>query len=128
MGRRQLRSPLARAAGLGSAKSGVEAWWAERVSAVALVPLSVWFVAAMIAHTRSGYAEFVAWLKEFPTAVLLILLLLGSFHHGALGLQVIIEDYVHSDLKFAAVLAIRLAFLAVALAAIVAVLRISWGA
>jgi succinate dehydrogenase / fumarate reductase membrane anchor subunit len=100
---------------------------AERVSAIALVPLSLWFSAAMIAHTRSGYAEFVAWVKEPPTATLLILLLIGSFHHAALGLQVIVEDYLHSGLKFAVAIGVRLACYACAVAGIIAVLRVTFG-
>jgi succinate dehydrogenase / fumarate reductase membrane anchor subunit len=121
------RSPLARAIGLGSAKSGVEHWWAERVSAVALVPLTLWFVAAIIAHSRSDYQGFVAWLKELPTTILMVLLLLALFHHTALGLRVIVEDYVHSNLKFAAVVAVRLGCYALAIAGILATLRIAWG-
>jgi succinate dehydrogenase / fumarate reductase membrane anchor subunit len=121
------RSPLARAIGLGSAKSGVEHWWAERVSAAALVPLTLWFVAAIIAHSRSDYQGFVGWLKELPTTILMVLLLLALFHHTALGLQVIVEDYVHSSLKFAVILAVRLGCYAVAIAGIVATLRIAWG-
>jgi succinate dehydrogenase / fumarate reductase membrane anchor subunit len=58
-----MRSPLAHAMGLGSAREGVEHWWMERVSAVALVPLTMWFVAAIIAHTGSDYASFIAWLS-----------------------------------------------------------------
>ena len=120
-----MRSPLARAIGLGSAKSGVEHWWAERISAVALVPLTLWFVASMIAHTGSDYAGFVAWMKEFPTTILMILLLLVLFYHTALGLQVIIEDYVHSDFKFVAIVAVRLGCFAIAAVGILAALRIA---
>lgn len=125
MDAQRTRSPLARAIGLGSAKSGVEHWWAERVSAVALVPLTLWFVAAIIAHSRSDYQGFVAWLKELPTTILMVLLLLALFHHTALGLQVIVEDYVHSKLKFAAIVAVRLGCYALAIAGIVATLRIA---
>lgn len=124
---RQTRSPLARAIGLGSAKTGTEHWWAERVSAVALVPLTLWFVAAIIAHTRSDYGGFLIWLKELPTTILMILLLAALFHHTALGLQVVVEDYVHSGLKFAAILVVRLGCFALALAGILATLRIAWG-
>lgn len=127
MDRQRTRSPLARAIGLGSAKSGVEHWWAERVSAVALVPLTLWFVAAVIAHTRSDYAGFLAWLREFPTTILIVLLLAAIFHHTALGLQVVIEDYVHSGFKFAAVVALRLGCLAIAIVGILAALHIAWG-
>jgi len=127
MDRERMGSPLARAIGLGSAKSGVEHWWAERVSAVALVPLTLWFVASTIAHIRSDHAGFVAWLRGFPTMVLMILLLLALFHHTALGLQVVIEDYVHSGLKLPAVVAVRLLCFAVAAAGILATLKIAWG-
>ena len=120
-----MRSPLARAIGLGSAKSGVEHWWAERISAVALVPLTLWFVASIIAHTGSDYASFVAWMKEFPTAISMILLLFALFYHTALGLQVVIEDYVHSDFKFVAIVAVRLGCFAIAAAGILATLRIA---
>ena len=96
MDRQRMRSPLARAMGLGSAKDGVEHWWMERVSAVALVPLTLWFVASIIAHTGSDYATFIAWLRTPLATILMILLLIALFYHTALGLQVVIEDYVHS--------------------------------
>ena len=118
-------SPLARAMGLGSAKEGVEHWWMERVSAVALVPLTLWFVASIIAHTGNDYPTFIAWLRTPLASVSMILLLVALFYHTALGLKVVIEDYVHSGDKFAALVAVRLGCFALALAGIVAVLRIA---
>ncbi len=126
MDRQDTRSPLARAIGLGPAKEGVGQWWAERVSAVALVPLTLWFVASLIAHTGSDYATFIAWLRAPSATVLMILLLIALFHHAALGLQVVIEDYVHSGAKFAAVMTVRLGCFALAAAGIVATLRIDF--
>jgi succinate dehydrogenase / fumarate reductase, membrane anchor subunit len=121
-----MRSPLARAIGLGSAMEGAGKWWAERVSAVALVPLTLWFAASIIAHTGSDYAAFNVWLRTPFTTVPMILLLIALFHHAALGLQVVIEDYVHSAVKFAAVIAVRLGCVALAAAGIVATLRIAF--
>jgi len=120
-----MRSPLARAIGLGSAKEGVGAWWAERVSAVALVPLTLWFAASVIAHTGSDYATFIVWLRTPFAAILMSLLLIALFYHTALGLQVVIEDYVHSATKFAAVIAVRLGCCAFVTAGIVAIVRIT---
>ena len=119
------RTPLARARGLGSAKSGARTWWAERLSAAALVPLTLWFAAALIMHTTADYAAFVAWMRSPATAILMILLIGMLFHHTALGLQVIVEDYVHSGLKFAALMAVRLGCYAVAAAGIVATLTVA---
>ena len=127
MDRHDLRSPLARASGLGSAKEGVEHWWMERVSAVALVPLSLWFVASIIAHTGSDYGTFIAWLKAPLASILMVLLLIALFYHTALGLLVVIEDYVHSGARFAALVAVRLGCIAFAAAGIIAVLRIDFG-
>lgn len=94
--------PLRRAIGLGSAKSGTQHWWLQRLTAVALIPLSIWFLAALVAHTGADGATASAWLAQpwiaLPTIVLLIVL----FQHTRLGLQVVIEDYIHSvRLKFA---------------------------
>jgi succinate dehydrogenase / fumarate reductase membrane anchor subunit len=86
----------------------------------------LWFVASIIAHTRSDYAGFITWLREFPTTILMILLLVALFYHTALGLQVVIEDYVHSGLKFAAVVAVRLGCFAIATIGIFATLHIAW--
>ncbi len=122
-----MRSPLARAIGLGSAKEGVGQWWAERVSAIALIPLTLWFVALIITHTGSDYATFIAWLRTPLATILMTLLLIALFHHTALGLQVVIEDYVHSGAKFAAVIAVRLGCFTLASAGIVATLRIGFG-
>ena len=119
-----MRTPLARAIRLGSAKGGVGAWWTERVSAVALVPLTLWFAASIIAHSSSDYATFIAWLKMPLVATPMILLLIALFYHTTLGLQVVIEDYVHSGAKFAAVIAARLGCCALVAAGVVAILRI----
>jgi succinate dehydrogenase / fumarate reductase membrane anchor subunit len=123
----QTRTPFARACGLGSAKSGAQTWWAERLSAVALVPLMLWFVAGLIMHTTADYAAFVAWMRAPATVILMVLLIATLFHHAALGLQVIVEDYVHSGLKFAALMAVRLGCYALAGTGIVAALTVTLG-
>ena len=121
------RSPLARAIGLGSAKEGVESWWCERVTAVALIPLTLWFMGSLIAQSASSYAHFVSWLKAPATTILMVLILIGTFWHTALGLQVIIEDYVHSAAKIPALILTRLACFALAAAGTLATLRIALG-
>jgi len=121
------RSPLAIAMGLGSAKTGAAQWWAERVTAIALVPLTVWFVAAIIAHSGSDYLSVISWLRSPLTASLMVLLLIHVFYHSALGLQVVIEDYVHSGARFAAVIAVRLGCFGLAVLGIVDVLRVAFG-
>jgi succinate dehydrogenase / fumarate reductase membrane anchor subunit len=124
--RQDTRTPLARAIGLGSAKGGYEHWWAERASAIALVPLTLWFVASIIAHAGSDYATFIAWLRTPLAIISMILLLIALFHHAALGLQVVIEDYVHSGVKFAAVMAVRLGCFALAAVGILATLSVAF--
>jgi succinate dehydrogenase / fumarate reductase membrane anchor subunit len=125
MNRPSFRSPLGRAIGLGSAKNGSQHWMAERVTAVALVPLTLWFVASIIAHAGSDYTAFIAWLRTPLVAGGMILLLIALFHHTALGLQVVIEDYVHSGARFAAVITIQLCCYGLAVVGIIAILRIT---
>ncbi|HEX6841214.1 MAG TPA: succinate dehydrogenase, hydrophobic membrane anchor protein [Stellaceae bacterium] len=128
MARRDLRSPLGRAIGLGSAKEGVEHWWAQRVSAVALLVLGLWFVASLAALAGADRATVVAWLHGPLAAILTILTLAALFYHAALGLQVVIEDYVNPEgVKLAAVTLVRLLCLALAVAGMFAVLRIAFG-
>jgi succinate dehydrogenase / fumarate reductase membrane anchor subunit len=126
MNRRSFRSPLARALGLGSAKSGARHWWAQRVTAVALVPLCLWFIASTIAHSGSDYAAFIAWIRSPLATGCMVLLLIALFHHSALGLQMVIEDYVHSDARFAAIVAIRLGCYGLAVIGIIATLHIAF--
>ena len=91
----RMRSPLGRARGLGSAKEGVEHWWVQRVTAVALAPLMLWLSIALIEGVGSSYTTVVNWLRAPLTTILMVLLLIALFYHTALGLQVVIEDYVH---------------------------------
>src|SRR5690606_7426635 len=103
-----MRAPLARVRGLGSAKEGVGHWWVQRVTALALIPLAIWFVGSVIALVGADYATVVNWLRSPVVAALLLLLILATFYHAALGLQVVIEDYVHDEpVKLAAILAVK---------------------
>ncbi|HEX7072623.1 MAG TPA: succinate dehydrogenase, hydrophobic membrane anchor protein [Hyphomicrobiaceae bacterium] len=127
MNRKDMRSPLARAIGLGSAKSGVEHWWAERLSAIALIPLTLWFIASIIAHTGSDYAAFTEWVRRPYVPILMIALLITLFYHAALGLQVIIEDYQHSWAKLAMIIAAQFGCFILAIAGTVATLMVALG-
>jgi succinate dehydrogenase / fumarate reductase membrane anchor subunit len=124
---KRLRSPLGRVLGLGSAKEGVAHWWAQRVTALALIPLSVWYVAALVALTGADRSRLVAWLHAPFPAVVTILLLIAMFYHMALGIQVVIEDYVHTEwVKMSAMLLNNAVAVVLAITGIFAVLRIAF--
>ncbi len=120
------RNPLKIARGLGSSQSGVEHWWAQRLTAAALVALGIWFVAIVLCLLHADYATARASVAKPWNALLLIAFLLTMFWHAVLGLQVVIEDYVHTRWK-EVVLLVAIKFLAVlgALASVLAVLRIA---
>lgn len=91
-----LRSPLARARGLGSAKSGVESWLTLRLLALALIPLSLYVIIGFVNNALSGgYSGAVYWLQSPVSATATIMFLLGGLGHGSMGLREVIEDYVH---------------------------------
>jgi succinate dehydrogenase / fumarate reductase membrane anchor subunit len=120
------RNPLKIARGLGSAQSGVEHWWTQRVTAAALVLLGIWFVVTVLYLLHADYATARAAVAKPWNALLLIAFVLTMFWHAVLGLQVVIEDYVHTRWK-EVVLLVAIKFLAVlgALAGVLAVLRIA---
>ena len=121
-----LRSPLGRAIGLGSAKEGVEHWWLQRITAVALVPLSLWFVIAIIRLVGADSDGVRDWVGNPLPAIMLVLLLIATFYHAALGLQVVIEDYIHAELtKLGLVVVVRLGCFALAVAGMFAVLSMA---
>jgi len=123
-----LRTPLARARGLGSAKAGVHHWWAQRLTAIALIPLVVWFAISLVMMSGADYNVVRAWIGSPVVMVLLILTIATGLHHGQLGLQIVIEDYVHSDgWKLALLVLVRFIAVFFGLAAVVAVLRIGFG-
>ena len=100
----------------------------QRVTAIALVPLTIWFVAALVFHLGAGYEATAAWIGHPVTAVLLLALIVATFYHAFLGLQVVIEDYVHREgVKIAAILAVKFACILLGLAAVVATLKILFG-
>src|SRR5439155_20157047 len=124
----RMRSPVGRAIGLGSAKEGVEHWWLQRVTAVALVPLTVWFVVAVVRLSGADIDAVRDWVGRPLPSILLVLLLIATFWHVSLGLQVVIEDYVHAALaRLGLVIVVRLACFALAVAGIFAVLSMALG-
>lgn len=124
-----MRSPLGRARGFGSAQSGVGHWWMQRLTAVALVPLSLWFVAAMLTMLFVPRAVVVHWVANPINTVLLLCLIFSVFYHMQLGLRVVIEDYTHGEgRKLAAILIMNAVTLLLALGAFVSVLKMAFGA
>ena len=123
-----LRSPLGKVLGLGAAKEGAGHWWSQRVTAVALVALGIWFVASLFALQGFDYDAVTSWIRHPVNATLLALFVAVSAYHSQLGLQVVIEDYVHNEkLKLASIMANNFFSFAVALASIYAILKLSSG-
>jgi len=124
---RQMRSPLGRVLGLGSAKEGVEHWWRQRTTALLLVPLTLWFVIAVIGLAGADRAAMVAWMHNPMAAVLMISLIAVSFYHAALGLQVVIEDYIHGEAaKLITLVVMRLLCVLFVLRGVLAVLKLAF--
>jgi succinate dehydrogenase / fumarate reductase membrane anchor subunit len=122
-------TPLNRVLGLGSAKDGVGHWWIQRLSAVALVPLGLWFALSLPRLDLMSHAAVVAWMREPLTGILLVLTAAVVIYHSYLGVQVIVEDYIHGKGTKTLVLvasALTHAFLGVA--CVFAVLRVAFGA
>jgi succinate dehydrogenase / fumarate reductase membrane anchor subunit len=112
--------------GLGAAKSGVHHWWAERVTSVALIPLTLWFVFSVLGLAGHPQADIAHWISHPLVAALLIALILASFHHTQLGLQVVLEDYVHDEgQRIIALLVMKAIVYLLGLLALLAVLKLA---
>lgn len=122
------RTPIAKVRGLGAARSGLQHWKMQRLTAISNVLLVLWFMFSAMALSGSGYEQVRAWLGSPVTASLVVLLIISTFYHARLGLQVVVEDYVHHEgARIASLVAIALIVLALAVACIVAVLTVAVG-
>ena len=123
-----LNTPLRQVLGLGSAKSGVHHWWLQRLTSIALVPLSIWFAVSLLCLPALDHATVTAWLSQPLTALLLILLVLTATWHSRLGLQVVIEDYVHgSGARTLLLVGVGFAHVFLAAAGVFAILKVAFG-
>jgi succinate dehydrogenase / fumarate reductase membrane anchor subunit len=121
------RTPLARARGLGSAKDGLTHWWAQRLTAIALIPLTVWFAISLVMLTGADYGIARAWIGSPLVMVLLILTISIGLHHAQLGMQVVLEDYTHGAWRVTLIVLVKFIAVIFGLGAIVAILRIGLG-
>ena len=123
-----LRSPLGRVLGLGAAKEGVQHWWLQRLTSVALVPLAIWFAVSLLALPSLGHATVVAWMSQSWTALLLIIFVLVGAWHSQLGVRVVVEDYVHDvGAKTLTLVLVSFAHVLIAVAGVFAVLKVAFG-
>jgi len=123
-----LRTPLGRVRGLGSAKGGTSHWWSQRLTALALIPLCLWLVVVAVSYAGADYESAVAFVASPMVTIILLLLIGAMFYHAQLGLQVVVEDYVHVDwLKFTVLIAMKFALIIAAVAAATSVIRVSLG-
>jgi succinate dehydrogenase / fumarate reductase membrane anchor subunit len=120
----RLMTPLARVRGLGSAKSGVHHWWAQRITALAIVPLAIWFIASLLAMIGGGHGAMLAWFASPLNSIAMALLVFAMCYHAFLGLQVIIEDYVHCHaLQAASIIAVKFGAFLLASISILSILK-----
>ena len=128
MSERSMRTPLGRVRGLGSAKEGTNHWWEQRLTAIALVPLGIWLAISIAQLAGAGWPEVAAWLKSPLSGLAMILFLGVAFWHFKLGLQVVIEDYVHTESsKITLLILNNFISVVLALAGIVSVLKLMFG-
>lgn len=122
------KSPMARVSGLGSAHSGVHHWLHQKITALANIPLVLWAIwsAMTLVAAGAGYDVVRAFFAQPCNAILILLFLLSVFYHAALGLQVVIEDYIHCEKsKMAALIAVKLVVFALAVASVFSVLKLA---
>jgi succinate dehydrogenase / fumarate reductase, membrane anchor subunit len=123
-----LRSPLGRVLGTGSAKEGVHHWWLQRLTSIALVPLTIWFVVSLLSLPSFEHVTVITWMAQTWTALLLVLFILVATWHSQLGVRVVVEDYVHGGAKTLTLVLITFIHAFVAAAGVFAVLKVAFGA
>jgi succinate dehydrogenase / fumarate reductase membrane anchor subunit len=122
------RSAIADMHAAGSAREGVGHWKQQRLTALANIPLVLWFILSVLSLADGGYEDARAWLASPVNAALMILFILSTYWHARLGVQVVIEDYVHGRaIKIASLVALNLVVIAMGVASIIAVLKVSLG-
>ena len=120
-----LRSQLGRVRGLGAARAGSGHWWAARLTSVALVPLTLWFIASAMMLEGATRANMIAWLHGPVVLTLMLCLIVATFWHTELGLRVVVEDYVHHEVaRMAMVLILRGLCVVLAVLCIISALRL----
>ena len=123
-----LRSDLGRVRGLGSASEGTAHWWAQRVTAIALIPLSLWFIYSAVTLVGIDRAGFKIWLNAPGSILLMTLFVIAIFYHMQLGLQVVIEDYVHNERnKIVSMVLNKLVAVFFAVSSIIALIKVAFG-
>lgn len=123
-----LRSPLGQAKGLGSAKEGLHHWWAQRVTAIALIPLTIWFAFKVAVLSMSDYKTVLECIGSPWSAALIVSLIVAAFYHAALGMQVIYEDYIgNKAMRITAIMGTNLLLFLLGAVSIIAVVRIAVG-
>jgi succinate dehydrogenase / fumarate reductase, membrane anchor subunit len=123
-----MRDPLATARGLGSAKDGVNHWWMQRVTAIALLVLAPWFIYFAVSLIGADHFTVRATIAKPLNATLLVSFIIAMCWHARLGLQVVVEDYIHGWQELALQLVIKFAYAIAAIAAIIAIGRIVFSA
>ena len=125
---KSLRSPLGSVSGLGSAKGGAHHWWLQRLTSIALVPLTIWFVVSMLSLPSLDHVTLVSWMAQSWTALLLILLVLVATYHSQLGVRVVVEDYVHNNgMKTLTLVTLTFVHALLAVAGVFAILKVAFG-
>ena len=122
-----LTTPLNRVLGLGAAKTGSEHWWMQRLTAIALLPLGLWFAISLLLLDDFAYATVVTWVQRPLTGIMLVLTVLAVGYHSHMGVQVVIEDYVHATAsKVVALILSALAHFGLTVAALFAILKVAF--
>jgi succinate dehydrogenase / fumarate reductase membrane anchor subunit len=122
-----LRTPLGTVLGLGAAKAGVKHWWSQRVTAVGLALLGVWFVISLLCLGSFDYSAVTTWIANPINATLLSIFVATLSFHSQLGVQVVIEDYVHGAMKTISIVLSNFLHVVVGALGVIAVLRIAFG-
>ena len=121
-----MRSDLGRVRGLGTAKEGVHHWWMQRLTAIALIPLTLWFIISIATLNNASYTETVNWLSIPLVSIFMILLVSATLYHALLGVQVVVEDYIHQEgFKFLLLIGLKFIFLVLGVVAIFSLLKIA---